>query len=105
MESSQKRVPPSWLWNVTEEKRREMLAKRDSSGQPVWELQRLTKEQVLQRPRPNADHAETAMLILMAELREDPITDACSECGRAMSPTRAPQTCEGCYTRSQRRAS
>jgi hypothetical protein len=51
------------------------------------------------RPEHDDEKAETAHLILLSELREDPETSECDMCRRPMSATRAvSQTCESCAT-------
>lgn len=102
MISTSTRSAPSWLWHVTEEKRQEMLSKRDSAGQAVWNLERLDDDQALGHPEASADLTETAHALLMAELRERPITEGCDMCGRTLSAARTKQVCQECYGRSER---
>jgi hypothetical protein len=48
-DAATKQHAPSWLWDLTDDKRRALLAKRGRSGQPLWTIEALAPEEVLRR--------------------------------------------------------
>lgn len=93
--TQERRQPPSWLWNVTETKRAQLLQKRDPKGRAVWKIDPMAEEP-LDAPRASISDLAFAKLELLAELHQEEQTTACADCGVAMSSERAIQMCEGC---------
>lgn len=93
--TQERRQPPSWLWNVTETKRAQLLQKRDLKGRAVWKLDPMTEDPLVP-PRAVVSDLAFAKLGLLAELRQDPQTQECDTCRTPMRAERAIQVCEGC---------
>ena len=98
------RSAPSHLWDVTEKQRRQRLAKKDEEGKAIWTIEHLSEDQAFMRQKPVTKTGQegAAHRFLMAELREDPISEACETCRRPLTPQRVKQVCEGCNRRAGR---
>lgn len=91
-----RRRAPSWLWDVSETKRKQLLAKRSPDGTPHWTIPKLSEMDVLRVPfTPSVDLA-AAKVTLLAELSGAPITTECNTCHKPMSPERFVQQCADC---------
>jgi len=95
--TTETRSAPSSLWDISEEKRQEFLSKINGKGKPVWVLEKLCDEELLDRPFVSLSGVAAAKLVLLAELNQEPEANACADCGAPMRPLRIKQICRRCH--------
>lgn len=97
MLTATKKYAPSWMFDLPEEKRRALLAKRGRDGRPVWTIATLPREEVLRRPFTPIGEVALAKVALLAMLNGEAPSTACELCGLPMSAeygvTQSHETC------------